>query len=137
MPYKLIDHTADLGIYAAEQSLEGLFETAALAMFEQIVDTGSLTGARRREVAASGTDLPDLMVEWLRELLSLWNMDGCLVKKADVRGIENCRLSAVVNCDVFDPDRHEILADIKAVTYHGIRVEQTEKGWEAYFIFDV
>ena len=39
--------------------------------------------------------------------------------------------------DEFDPQQHEILKDVKAVTYHGISVDRTDTGWEATIIFDV
>jgi len=39
--------------------------------------------------------------------------------------------------DEFNPKMHEILKDIKAVTYHGASVEQTAEGWQATIIFDV
>ncbi|NTV43837.1 MAG: archease, partial [Syntrophobacteraceae bacterium] len=36
-----------------------------------------------------------------------------------------------------DPDRHDLIVDVKAVTFHHFRVEQTRHGWEAMVILDL
>jgi len=137
MPYQLIDHTADIGIKANGETLEELFETAAEAMFDQIVDTRRLKGLGRSRLEVTGIDREDLMISWLRELLFLWNGREMLVKRLAIKAISETALSAVVIYDPYDPQTHEILTDIKAVTYHGIRVEKSEAGWESTVIFDV
>jgi len=137
MPYQLIDHTADIGIKASGETLEELFETAAEAMFDQIVDTRRLKGLGKTRLEVTGIDREDLMISWLRELLFLWNGREMLVKRAAIKAISETALSAVVIYDPYDPQTHEILTDIKAVTYHGIRVEKSEAGWESTVIFDV
>ena len=137
MPYQLIDHTADLGIKASGATLAELFETAAAAMFDQIVDTRQLKGLARTRVDITGIDREDLMISWLRELLFLWNGREMLVKRIAIKTISETAVSAVVTYDPYDPQTHEILTDIKAVTYHAVRVEKNEAGWEASVIFDV
>ncbi|MFO7838932.1 MAG: archease [Desulfosalsimonadaceae bacterium] len=137
MPYELIDHTADLGVCVTAESLEELFETAAHAMFEQIVDPGSLSGKHSTAIQVCGIDLPDLMINWLRELLFIWNGLESLLKKAHIENIKETELAASIWFDSFDAKRHDILTDIKAVTYHGIHVDKTKEGWRADIIFDV
>ncbi|MFW5901564.1 MAG: archease [Thermodesulfobacteriota bacterium] len=137
MPYQLIDHTADLGIKASGATLAELFETTAAAMFDQIVETRQLKGLARTRVDVVGIDREDLMISWLRELLFLWNGREMLVKRIAVKTISETAVSAGVTYDPYDPQKHEILTDIKAVTYHAVRVEKSEAGWEATVIFDV
>ena len=36
-----------------------------------------------------------------------------------------------------DPARHQQRADVKAVTLHKFRLEQTTEGWEAQIILDI
>lgn len=137
MPYELIDHTADIGIAVTAESMEALFETAAHAMFEQITDTRTLTGSMKTRLTITGIDREDLMINWLRELLFLWNGREYLLKQASIEKIADTGLTARVWYDSFDRQIHEIFADIKAVTYHGIRVEKSDAGWKATIIFDV
>ncbi|MDA3895407.1 MAG: archease [Desulfobacteraceae bacterium] len=137
MSYELIDHTADIGICITEASIKGLFEISALAMFEQIADTTNLVGSHTKEIHVKGIDRTDLLINWLRELLCCWTIDNCLVREITIITINNNHLSANITYDEFELKTHEILKDIKAVTYHGASVEEVDNGWQATIIFDV
>ena len=137
MKYKLIDHTADLGIRVFGKSAEELFENAAFALFDLITDTGVLAGDRQTRIQVTGADRPDLMVNWLRELLYLWNGTDRLVKTVSISALSETGLTAGLTYDLFSPERHDIRAEIKAVTYHQIQVSGGSSGWEAKIIFDV
>jgi len=137
MPYTLIDHTADIGICITGDTLTDLFVEAATAMFDQLTDTARLSGAHRKQIEITGIDRPDLLVNFLRELLSFWTIDACLVKNVRIHYINDEHLTADIRFDEYTPETHEILKDIKAVTYHGISVDETDAGWGATIIFDV
>ncbi len=137
MPYTLIDHTADLGIRVWAGGLRELFEEAAAALFDLITDRGRVADTAVRALAVQGRDRPDLMVNWLRELLYLWNGDQLLVARTRVDTLDETRLAARVWAAGYDPRRHELRREIKAVTYHGIAVGPADEGWEAVVIFDV
>jgi len=137
MNYKLIDHTADLGIEVYGTGLRALFENAGYAMFDIITDTNSLNALSETTLNITGEDWPDLMVNWLRELLYLWTGKGLLVEIIKVMSLSEYRLSADIKFDHFDPGRHLLKSELKAVTYHQIRVEQKDAIWEAGIIFDV
>jgi SHS2 domain-containing protein len=77
------------------------------------------------------------MVNWLREVLYLWNGKELLVKKASILSLSETKLTATIECDSFNPDRHVIKTEIKAVTYHQIQVTSSPHGWEAKIIFDI
>ncbi|HMA85593.1 MAG TPA: archease [Desulfosalsimonadaceae bacterium] len=135
--YELLDHTADLGIRVTADDIYELFEGGAHTMFDQIVDRSVLSGAAKESLTVSGIDKPDLLIGWLRELLYLWNGRERLVKWVHIEQMDDTHIAASIWHDPFDPAKHEILSDIKAVTYHGVTVEQTPKGWVATVIFDV
>ncbi len=137
MAYELIDHTADIGIRVTGKTINDLFEISALAMFEQITDTTNLVGSHTKDIHVKGIDRPDLLINWLRELLWCWTIDNCLIKQVVIKELHDDHLTAKLSYDGFDPKTHEILKDIKAVTYHGISVDQTDEGWQATIIFDV
>ena len=138
MKYKLIDHTADFGIHVFGSDLKVLFENAAHAMFDVVADRRKASGIQRRQVDIKGDDWPDLMVNWLRELLYLWNGKGLMVKRTDIVSISKYNISAIAKVDAYDPALHEIKEEIKAVTYHQIVVRpKGDRGWESKIIFDV
>ena len=137
MQYLLIDHTADFGVRVFGADLPGLFENAAHAMFDLITGGGNVEGDDELTVHVEGDDWPDLMVNWLRELLFLWNGRELLVSRVDIRSISEFELDAGVRYCDYDPDKHIIDNEIKAVTYHEIHVRKGSDGWESGIIFDV
>jgi SHS2 domain-containing protein len=137
MKYTLIDHTADFGIRVSGSDLKNLFENAAYAMFDLITDAELPEDGKEFDISVSGYDLTDLMFNWLRELLYLFAGKEMVVKKTDVVSISENRLSARIVYNAYDPGRHEIKNEIKAVTYHQLKVVNKSNGWETIIIFDV
>jgi SHS2 domain-containing protein len=135
--YSVIDHTADFGIHVYGSDSKELFANAAWALFDLITEMDRLTGLESFQIEVSGDDWSDLMVNWLREVLYLWNGKELLLKKVRILSLSETELSATVECDPFNPDCHIIKTEIKAVTYHQIRVNRSASGWEAMIIFDV
>ena len=137
MKYRLIDHTADFGLHVYGSDPKELFANAAHTMFDLITDVGKLEGLDDCNIRVEGDDCPDLMVNWLRELLYFWNGKEMLVKTAEILSLSENDLSAKLIFDQYAPDRHVIKTEIKAVTYHQIQVISGPSGWDAKIIFDV
>ena len=137
MKYELTDHTADFGIRVFGTDLNNLFENAAQALFHMIADIPVADQASEYDIKLEGDDLPDLMAVWMRELLYFWTGKRMLVSGAEIVSLSENFLTGKVRAVHFAPDIHEIRHEIKAVTYHDLRVEQTSTGWEATLILDV
>jgi len=136
-PYKLIDHTADFGIQVFGEDPADLFANAAWALFDLVADIRTIKGENGKKIIASGSDWPDLMVNWLRELLYLWTGNELLVKAVKINKIIPYEIEATLRFDRFAPGRHVLQHEIKAVTYHQIKVASSSRGWTAQIIFDV
>ena len=135
--YRLIDHTADFGMQVFGSDSQELFTNAALALFDVITDMDVLEGRNSCNITASGEDWPDLMINWLREVLYLWNGKEMLVKSVQILSLSENNISAKIYFDAYMPDRHIIKTEIKAVTYHQIQVKSSPSGWKARVIFDI
>ncbi|MBC2711533.1 MAG: archease [Desulfosarcina sp.] len=135
--YTLLDHTADLRIRVTGTDLADVFRNAGLALFDLISKPDVLESREVIEVNVTGDDEADLMVNYLRELLYLWTGNEKLIKMIDILHISDTAVSAQVSTDRYLSERHEILHEIKAVTYHQIDVSQTADGWQATVVFDV
>jgi len=135
--YRFLDHTADFGLEIFGENENALFVHAAAALFDLITDTALLKGERQRTLEVAGQDWPDLMVNWLRELLYLWNGEARLVQHVNIERLEPTGLRAVVATDPYQPDRHTIRNEIKAVTYHQIETAPWQGRWRARVILDV
>ena len=91
MGYRILDHTADLGVEVRAATREELYAGAVAALFDWITDLSSVRPETGREMAVEGKDPADLLVNFLREALYLWNGEGwlvrtCTVRRADDRG---------------------------------------------------
>ena len=137
MRYTLIDHTADFGIHVFGKNEKALFENAGLVMFELMVEAGSRGECRSRMVAVEGGDWPDLMVNWLRELLYTWAGSENILRSIDVEELTPYRISAWIDLEPFQANQHSLLNEIKAVTYHQVQAGPVGDHWEAKIIFDV
>ena len=135
--YEIIDHTADIGLHVFGDSRTTLFCNAAIALTDVITEHRSVVGIESLELSVTGADWPDLMVNWLRELLYLWNGKNLLVASVEIKQISAKRIVAVVSTEPYQPERHRIRNEIKAVTYHQIDVSESLTGWEAKIILDV
>lgn len=137
IPFEFIDHTADLGIIVKGENLESLFRNAALAM-TSIVVSGPLEPSDRTETLhVEGADLSDLLVKWLGEILYLLQGERLIPSAVRVNGVSTERLDAELDLVEFDRDRHGIVHDIKAVTYHQAMVSSDGAIWSGRVIFDL
>ena len=77
------------------------------------------------------------MVRWLGEILYLFEGEKKIVTDTLINTISPSKLKATLQTIAFDPNLHEVLREIKAVTYHQIEVTEKDNRWEARIIFDL
>ena len=135
--FTLLDHTADLGIIVRGPDPKELFQNAARAMIQLMVEGTTGSGAERRTFAVTGEDMADLMVRWLGEILYLFEGEKEIVVTTEIDALSPSRLETTIETVPFDPTLHEVLREIKAVTYHQIDVARRGDHWEARIIFDL
>jgi len=135
--YKIIDHTADLGIVVTGVDVKDVFIRAAYAMTDLMVKADINEKGAKRKVSVEGEDFPDLMVRWLSEILYLFDGEHILVSAIEISSISPIRLQSTLTVVPLKRGHHEILREIKAVTYHQISVQRVHDGWEARIIFDI
>ena len=137
MGYRIFDHTADLGVEITGASQEEVYAGAAGALFDLLTDLSSVRESEERTLTVEGEGPDDLLVNFLRELLYSWNGKGFLMKRCTVREVAPRRLTAVLRGEMYDPVRHRIRMEIKAVTYHQASIRRTAAGWMGRVVFDV
>lgn len=135
--YELFDHTADLGIRVRAADLDTLFAEAAAALFSAVVDDPATI---RPEIAVDftipGDEADYLLVDWLKSLLLRVEVDHMLFGRFEVR-VGGGGLTATAWGEPIDRDRHPLSHEVKAITYHGLRVERDGDGWVAEVIVDI
>ena len=136
-PYKILDHTADIGLHVFGADPSDLFRHAAYALTDVITEHRRVEGRKSINLSIEGIDWPDLMVNWLRELLYLWSGEELLVASVEIERIHARQVAAVAAVEPYRPGHHRIRNEIKAITYHQIEVFEGLTGWEAKIILDV
>jgi SHS2 domain-containing protein len=132
-----MDHTADLGIRVLGRTVKELFANSGYALFDLLVSRGFHGALKTKEINVTGMDWPDLMVNWLRELLYLWSDQKSVVHTITILSISPYTISASLGTYLCNDIHHVVNHDIKAVTYHSIAAQPVSGGWEATIIFDV
>jgi SHS2 domain-containing protein len=135
--YETFEHTADVGLRARSADLNTLFVEAAKAMFS--VMAGNLDAVRPREDVSIvlPPDEPDaLLRSWLAELLYAVHVRKLLFAEFTV-SVDDSGLQGTARGEPIDPTRHALDVEIKAVTWHSLKVQRTDDGWLAEVIVDI
>ena len=135
--YSIFNHTADLGISVRGHSCEDLFKNAGTALLELLIDNKVPEFEKKLEISINGNDLPDLMVKWLSEILYLFEGEKLIVTEILVNSISSNNINSTLSVMKFDSQYNEILREIKAITYHQIKVEKKKGFWTTRIIFDL
>ena len=135
--FEFFEHTADLGLRIRAADLDTLFAEAAGALFAAIVeDPSAVRPEQCVEVRLAADDLEYLLFDWLKELLYRFDVDHLVFSRFEVHvGADG--LTGKAWGEPLDRSRHEPAHEVKAITYHGLKVEQTTDGWLAEVIVDI
>lgn len=136
--YRVTKRQSELAVRVIGESQADLFANSAVALFDVMVaDVEKIESKEQLPLEVEGTDRDDLMVNWVRELLYLYQGSGYLLKEFSIREVNDTVVKAAVAGEKIDPDRHEIKQEIAAVAFHKSRMEKTGNQWTAHLIFEV
>ncbi len=133
--YRLIEHTADIGLVAYGRSLAEAFSNAAYGMFAIIAELRGVKEVEHRQVEISEADHEALLFEWLNRLIYYFDVEMLLFKRFNIIKLENNQLTAVCYGEKYDPSRHHIKIGVKSATYHMLKVDREKN--RVQVIFDV
>lgn len=140
MAYRFFEHTADVGVEVEAASYEALLCEGLVSLTDCMTEVEQVGRGLELQVDLVAPSREDLFVEWLNELVFLFETESVLLSEADL-GVEvddaGWRLRATVRGERYDPHRHRIKTLIKAVTYHQLKVRSSHLGWTARVIFDL
>jgi SHS2 domain-containing protein len=133
--FEFFDHTADIGVRVFGTTLEELFVNAAAALYEAI-GARKKEERRRKNITIKAESVEDLLHDWLAELLFEFSARGVIYDEFEISNFKSQIIEATACAG--PADLSEARAEVKAVTYHQLRVEQSVDGsWTATVIFDV
>lgn len=135
--YEIFEHTADLGVRVQAESLAAALADAARGLTAVITgDVSQIREAAEESFTVAGTDPVWLLYDWLGELLAAFDLRRMLFSGFTVE-VTPHGLTATARGERYDPERHLLAHEVKAVTQHELAVHETPRGWEATFIVDI
>ncbi len=143
MPFRFIEEmaTADVAFEAWGDTQGELFAAAADATMNVMVSNlEAIERVQSRVIEVEADALDMLLFAFLQEVIFYKDADILLLRVEEVsieekEGVYSARSMAYG--EEIDPLKHDLIVDVKAVTLHKFKVEQTQRGWEALVILDI
>ena len=135
--YEIIDHTADIGLRSWGGDLKELFANAAYGMFAIMADLKDVRTKNSQKINLKAPNLEELFLSWLSELLYQYSSQGVIFKEFLIHKISEKVISAEAKGEKLNLPGRRLKTEIKAVTYHELKVQKVKGNWQAEVIFDV
>lgn len=135
--FEILNHTADIGIIAYGEDISSVFINTAKGLFSLIIDPQEVSTKKHRDITVTAPDREALLVNWLNELIYLVDAEEVLFKEFDIIQITETKLQAKCYGEKINSKKHHLQREVKAATYHQLKVEKTMEGWRAQVIFDI
>lgn len=135
--YRIIEHTADTGFEVSGSTKKQVFESAAKALFDMMWQVEALQDIKPENIEIKGSDLEELMVNFLEEFLYLYDAKGLVCTGIQVESLTAEKVCARVRLQKFDEARDQELLGVKAVTYHQLFIGEKDGKWQAQVFLDI
>lgn len=141
MTHRFLAHTADIRVEIDAATFRALLEELVNVLRQLTAGDRRVEPRRAREVVLQAPDAAELLLEFSRETLDAFQLDGFVPARVEIDTLTQppgpLALRGRLLGEPFDPARHETQPEIKALTRHRLLVEPTAGGWRAELLFDV
>jgi len=134
--FEILDHTADVGIIAYGADIKQAFANAARGLFSLIIQLDDVQEVLHRDIRVNANDEESLLVEWVNELIYLFDTENILFKRFEITHLNNTLLRARSYGEKADKVRHKLKTGVKATTYHMLKVDKDD-GCRVQVLFDI
>ena len=134
--FEILEHTADVGIIAYGADMNEAFANAAKGLFSLITELDDVEEVEYRDVEVTAPDQESLLVEWLNELIYLFDVENIIFRRFDITWLNDTQLRARSYGQKVDSSRHTLKTGVKATTYHMLRIERGD-GCRVEVLFDI
>ncbi|HVY54806.1 MAG TPA: archease [Thermodesulfobacteriota bacterium] len=137
MSYEILEHTADVGVRVYGGNLAELLKNAALALLSLITDRESVRPDEEVVFDVRAETGEELLIKMLSEILYIHEVRKMVFAEADIELTDDYSLRGRLRGEKTDSSRHELLQDIKAATYHNLKIKRVNDRFMAEIIFDI
>jgi SHS2 domain-containing protein len=135
--FEILEHPSDLGIEAHGNSMQELFQNAAHGFMSVVAGTSKIESRQNRSIELHATDRENLLVRWLTEILFLYDAEKFLTADVKFEILTDILLKANLFGEPYDASKHELKLDVKAITYHQLKIEDHDGDWIARVFVDI
>ena len=135
--FRYLRHTADLRIEIRGKDLKELFQNAGKAFFSVLTDRRKIKKNEKLEVAVTAESAEELLVNWLNELIYVFEVKKMVFGQIKILKLSKTELSAQLKGEKFNPAKHVIIDKPKAATYHLFKIEKSQSNFTAKVVFDL
>ncbi len=133
---------ADSAFDASGDSPSELFQAAAQAVIETMVNPATVSASKTHTIARKDSDLASLLFDWLSDIVYLKDAQALVFREASAAvrhdpAQDSWQLQGTLTGEPIDQTRHELRADVKAVTKHLYEVRQDGGRWTARVVLDI
>ncbi len=129
---------ADIAFEVTAPTLNKLFEEAAMACSDIMVDPKTVKAKVKKIIKLKADNLDNLLLDFLNELVFLKDTKGLLFNKYFIKVDEKLfSLTAVATGEKIDRKNHDLRNDLKAITMHMFILEKRGKQWYNRIIVDI
>jgi SHS2 domain-containing protein len=135
--FEILDHPADIGFRVRATTLPELFEASSFALISLVLDASLAEPVQEVEMSVEGGDTESVLVNWLNEILYWTDSRRLVFAQVKLLELSHTYASAICRGEIRDQQKHPGRLIVKAVTYHQLRVAETESGWVGDVYVDV
>lgn len=135
--YRLLEHTADMGIEACAESCPKVLEEMAKGLTMMLFGESPVSASVITKVHLREENRVELMVAWLNEVLYWCEQNNLVPVASRIDALEEGELWATLSGEPFDQKRHHVERQVKAVTYYQACLEETSGVWSAKVYVDL
>lgn len=136
-PFRVLEHTADIGFEAFGATIEEVFSNAARALVNLTVDLDSIQPSKSVRIKIEGNGRKELLVNWLSEILYREDAEKMVFRNFEITELTERALAATVHGEKLSFGRHSLKLLVKAVTYHQLALERINGEWRAQVFVDI
>lgn len=127
LKYRFLEHTGETKFQAFGKTLEEAFSNSGLALASLMWDYQAIKKKKEIPVQVEGKDLAQLLVNFLEEIVYLFEVHMFLLSSAEKLQIEKKRekyvLKGCFKGDNYSPS-YQASGEVKAITYHQLKIKK-------------
>jgi SHS2 domain-containing protein len=138
--FRYIEHVSDAMVEAYGRTLGEAFAHSARALVNLVCNVSKVDPDKIVSIETTGFDRKSLLYNWLEKVLLVLLIDNIILAKFEVkikRHKDKYHLFSTCKGDNFLRQKHEYKVEVKAITYHGMKISDKKGKVIIRFLVDL